>query len=345
MYRNRKKIVLIVVLLCLTAILAAAQDVRTTRRPQQPPPPKVPRIAPGAGLARIPVPDPQTSEKAIIVDPGVDIKACVVEGEVKVNGWERNEVRVFVKDGARFVIQVLEKDPTSGKPAWIRITGEQGTPNRFGAGSECLAGDVIEMDVPMKASLQLTGRVTETTVDSIRKVVVKNIGGNISLRHITGGIMAETYEGDVAIENSSGQISLQSSTGNIVAYEVRPGEIGDVFSAKTNNGMISLQKIEHRQIEANSVSGSVAFSGRLRQGGLYNFRTTNGAIKLAIPPDSGFKVIANYGFGTFDAAFPLKSVNETITPGGKNTIGIIGTGDSTVSVTTSSGSINIVKQN
>ncbi len=210
--------------------------------------------------------------------------------------------------------------------------------------SECLSGEKIEIDVPVKASLTITGRETETRIDSVKKINIKNLGGKVALRNISGGITAATFEGDVAVENSGGQISLETSTGNIIAYEVSPGQIGDTFKAKTNNGAITLQKVDHRQIEATSVSGSVIFNGKFLPGGLYNLNTSKGSIKLSIPADSSCKIIAYYGFGTFDYALPLKILTENETDGGKSLIGTMGAGDATVKVTTSSGSVWIGKQ-
>jgi len=200
------------------------------------------------------------------------------------------------------------------------------------------------MDVPMKASLNLEGRVTQTTVDTVKKVIVKNIGGNIFLHNIIGGITASTHEGDVTVENSGGQISLVSSTGNIVAFEVSPGQIGDIFRAKTNNGLISLQRVDHRQIEANSISGSVLFNGKFLSGGLYNFKTSNGSIKMTLPNESSCQIIASYGFGSFSSEIPLKTILENETDGGKSLHALIGAGDATVNLTTNSGSIGIKKQ-
>src|SRR5258708_22689376 len=41
-----------------------------------------------------------TYEKSIAVDPRVNITLCVSQGDVKINGWSRNEVRVFIKNGS-----------------------------------------------------------------------------------------------------------------------------------------------------------------------------------------------------------------------------------------------------
>ncbi len=317
--------------------------------PKEPisPPAKTPKIKPlGArSFPEAPETDGVTSERSIAVSPDVSIKLCVAEGNLKINGWARDEVRIFVKDGSKFGVTILEKDERSGKPIWVQIkrSAERAVPNA--SGLECISGQSIEMDVPMKASLMVDGRVTRTTVDSVKKVNIKNIEGNLSLRNITGGITANTYQGDVIVENSSGAIYVESAAGNIVAFEVGPGQIGDIFKAKTNSGAISLQKVENRQIEANSITGSVHFNGKFLAGGLYDFKTSNGSIRLAIPDVSSCTIKASYGFGQFFSEIPLKVLTDNDTPGGKNVVATIGDGSAcNVSLTTNSGSIIVKKQ-
>jgi hypothetical protein len=346
MSRTRLQVNKLAISLCLVVVTAAGLYGQTPA----PKPPKVPptRVEGASRPSPKEFPSPaiagrSISEKALAVDANVNINIpCISQAKVIVNGWERNEIRVFIKNGGKFAFRVHEKDAVSGKPVWVLITPL--IADRSRPMSDCLSGDSIEIDVPMNASLSIKGHETETRIDSIKKVSLKNLGGSVSLRNISGGIMAATFEGDVAVENSGGQISLETSTGNINAFEVGPGQIGDTFKATTNNGAISLQKVEHRQIEAKSVSGSVIFNGKFLSGGLYNFNTSKGSIKLAIPGDSSCRIIASFGYGNFNSAFPLKILTENVFEGGKSIVANIGAGDATVKVTTSSGSIGIKKQ-
>ena len=328
---------------CLAAI--AATGALGQGKDEKVKPPKTPKTV------HYPLPGPEapgffngdgvTSEKLMMVDPGVAIKLCVAEGDLRINGWRRDEVRVFVKNGRHIRMKALEKAVESGKPNWLWI-GNDGEA-RPGPSSECLAGESIEIDAPMGSIFDLSGRAARTSVDSVKKVKVKILEGVITLRNIPGGINAYTSQGDVIVENSGGAISLESTTGNIVAIEVGPGQIGDVLRAKTNGGSISLQKVEHRQIEASSISGSLLFEGKFLSGGIYNFRTSNGSIKLAIPATSSCTFNATYGFGSFDSEIPLKTITENVTPEAKVVVARIGTGDATVGLATTRGSISIKK--
>jgi DUF4097 and DUF4098 domain-containing protein YvlB len=159
------------------------------------------------------------------------------------------------------------------------------------------------------------------------------------------GVTASTYRGDVAVENVDGAVSLESSTGNILASEVGPSQVGDVFRAKTNGGAISLQRLQHRDVDVNTISGSVLYDGTFLGGGSYSFRTTNGSIVLSLPQDVSCKFVATYGFGNFRSDLPFEPMTENIQPNNiKRITGAIGAGDATLNLTTSYGQIVIKKQ-
>ncbi|HVF29920.1 MAG TPA: DUF4097 family beta strand repeat-containing protein [Pyrinomonadaceae bacterium] len=335
-----KNLFCLALLLCVAGV-SAVSTVGQDRRPPKDPPAK----------ERPPTPGPEppgffndgvTSERSMLVDPGVAIKLCVAEGNLKINGWKRDEVRVFVRNGRRFGMKPQEKSPESGKVNWLWILY---APSRPGRVSECLAGDSIEIDAPIGASFDLEGHSAKMYIDSIKKVKVRTARGLIMLRNITGGITANTNEGDVMVDNSAGAIQLDSTSGNIVAVDVKPGQIGELLKAKTNGGAITLQRVEHRQIQANTITGSLLFDGKFLTGGIYNFRTSNGSIKLAIPASSSCMVKAIYGAGQFESEIPLTIISDSQSPRLKTVVGRMGSGENAaaVSLTTSSGSIGIRK--
>jgi hypothetical protein len=342
MFVKRNNIVRLLLVLCLFGTLAGG----AYGQEAPPKPPKEKEKVKVSFPHTVPEPpgvpngDDFTTEKSMLVDPNVTVKLCVSDGDLKINGWRRDEVRVFVKSGRKFHLKQLEKSTESGKVNWLWIAN---VTEGAGPGSGCLAGESIEIDAPIGSSFDLSGRAAKTSVDSVKKAKVKILEGVISLRNIPGGITAYTGQGDVMVENSGGGISLESTTGNIVAVEVSPGQIGELFRAKTNSGAISLQRVEHRQIEASSISGSLLFDGKFLAGGIYTFRTSNGSIKLSIPQASSCTIRATYGFGTFNYDIPLTILTENDTPRARTVVAKIGAGDASVSLTTTSGSIGIKK--
>lgn len=283
-----------------------------------------------------------TSEKAIIVDPKVNISLCVLGGNIKINGWDRNEVRVFINDGTPIGFKVLQKNRQTDKAVWIMVIAFDEKKNP-GVSEECISGEDIEIDAPKNAVVNIKSQESKTRIDSISKVSIKNVVGDIMLNNIAGGIEAVTYEGDIIVEKSSGAMTLQSITGNISVSGASPGEIGDIFKAKTNNGAISLQAIEHRQMEIYTNSGSVKYTGELSTNGQYSFGTQNGSIQLFIPTDSSCKISAVYGYGTFNSEIPLQKVEKNPSPQTKSLTAQMGNGEAALTFTTFNGSISIKK--
>ena len=347
---NRNHFVIVTLLLCAVSVFTAAAQKPAPGKPAPTPknkehkekeeevwiPPRTPRPP------RFNESD-QTTEKFIAVDPNVSIKLCVSEGDLKINGWERNEVRVFVKSGRLPGFKVLEKEHKSGKANWLLVTNVRPEGARPGPMSECLAGEEIELDVPIGSALSISGRAANTLIDSVKKVAVKTADGHISLKGVPGGIAAESYQGNLEVINSGGAIALATTTGNITAFDVSPGQIGDLFKARSNGGNVSLQQVDHRQIEASSITGSVNFNGKFLPGGLYNFRTSNGSIRMQIPIKSSATIKASYGFGSFNSEIPLKFIYQHKTEGGQNFQALIGSGDANINLTTNTGVINIKK--
>lgn len=278
-------------------------------------------------------------EKKLAVTSNPSIKMCLTEGSVKVNGWDRNEVRVFVRSGTKFQFRVLERDKMTARPSWIWLAREDRT-----SGTECLTGEEIELDIPKGSSLTVEGRSADLMVDSIAKVDVKIVEGNAMLRNINNGVKAVTYQGDLLVENSSGSISLDSTNGNIAATAVEPTQAGDMFRAKTSGGAVALRDAAHRLIDVNSISGSVRFDGKFSPGGVYTFKTSNGSILITSPEDLSARVSASFGFGSFQTVLPINITQKTDSPGSKTVVGTFGKGDADLTLMTLNGTIAIAKR-
>lgn len=286
----------------------------------------------------------ETVEKSIAVDAKVTLQLCISGGKLKVNGWDRGEIRAFVGGGNGVGFKVLQKNDANGTPVWVEVLNFDPAKNGENGADECLSGGEIELDVPRGATVNVKGSEGETTIDSVRKATVEIEGGDIFLNHIAEGINAKTFEGGVTAENSNGAMTLVSTTGNIVAFNVGASEIGDVFKAKTGSGAIALQKVKHRQVEAASNSGSIKFGGEFQTGGQYSLTTQNGSIALALADASSFKLNAAYGFGVFDSEIPLQNLVKNQSPKAQNLSAQTGGGAATLNLKTVSGAIRIRKQ-
>lgn len=282
------------------------------------------------------------AEKSIAVEAKVNVSFCVMQGNIRIYGWDRNEVRALVKEGSQVGFKVAEKHPQTEKPVWIFVLGFDPQKTTSSKPEECLSGNEIELDVPRGAIINLKSRQSEIKIESVRKVRVENLSGDIFLNDITEGISATTFGGNIAVENSGGEMMLNSMSGNIVAFSARQSEFGESFKAKTNSGTITLEAVEHRQIETNTLTGATIFRGKIASGGQYGFGTQTGAIFLTLPENSVCKVNAWYSFGAFNSDIALQNIvqkNQSLTAQ-------LGTGETncTINLRTFNGAIRIKKQ-
>lgn len=284
------------------------------------------------------------AEKSLATDAKVNISLCISEGKINVHGWDRNEIRAYVSEGGSDLgFKVLQKSKQTEKPVWVMVLGFDPSKNNENEVEECLSGEEIELDVPRGATVNIKSRDSETKIESVGKVRVENDGGGIYLDDIVSGIEARTYRGNVIVGNSSGTISLLATNGNIVVYNASSSEIGDILKAKTINGAITLQEVEHRQIDVNSISGSIKFMGEILSGGQYSFGTQSGAILLSIPENSSCKINAFWQSGDFNSLMPMQNIKKTSVSGVQNLTGQVGEGEATINLTTYSGRILIKK--
>lgn len=318
------------------------------------PPVEAPASPPGVPAAPAPLPtfefSPQDKfERSIKTDAAVNLNfGCVLHGSIKVNGWNRNEVRVFVSQGSKFAFRVAQKNPRSGEPVWIKVVRSE-TNLKYGPESECLSGDEIEVDAPVSSTITIKGREISTTIDTVKKVDVSSIGGSITVRNVTNGVTASAGVGNITVEASQGPMQLDTTTGDVVVFEAGPSDFGDTFYAKTNSGSVMLQRLGFRQVNVGSVTGSVGYSGEIISGGSYNLRTSRGTIRMAVPIKASFRLWATYGFGSFSTDIPVDIMTENLsgpgkTPGPlKSIVGKAGSGDATVKLTANNGNIEIKK--
>lgn len=276
------------------------------------------KVMPGIKVKIPPVPIPAPprpfhgdfAEKSIEVSEKVNVSFCITRGKVKINGWKRNEVRIFV-DGAKEVgFQVVEKSESGEKPVWVMVLGYDPEKSKNYRRSECLSGRVIEIDVPFGAAIDAKGGVGGVSIESVSRVKLKKIGGDVLLKNIKNGINATNFEGNIIVNQSGGTMLLETTTGNIVTLGAKPSDFGDTFRAKTNSGAVVLEKVEYRQGEIYSTSGSVKFVGGVLFNSQFEFITTKGSITLQVPKDLSADIIATYG-GSFRSNIPIKNISKS----------------------------------
>lgn len=141
-----------------------------------------------------------------------------------------------------------------------------------------------------------------------------------------------TSNGPVAVTGETGDVTADSSNGSV---EVKGGR--GKLRLSTSNGGINVAS-EEALLDLKTSNGGITFAGALAAGP-HTCRTSNGAIRLTLPADSGFGFEARTSNGRVSCDFP---VTRTGGKGDKRLEGTVGEISSVfLSLRTSNGSIRI----
>lgn len=289
--------------------------------------------------------DGEPIEKAIAVSPKTNVSLCVGNGNLKVRGWARNEVRVYIEGGSKLGFRVMQSDDETKLPVWLMILGFEKKTKQTIELTECFYGENIEIEMPYGATLDVKGTDGNWRIENINKVRAQNVAGNVTLRNINRGIDASSQSGDVVAEDSAGQISLKSIAGEVRAVRVKPNEIGDSLRVGSHSGQVLLRDVKHLSVEGGSTGGEFLLFGTLAINGNYELNTVTGSVSLFLPADSSFQINAVSSFGgSIFTDFALKSVSDIKEGKTRRMNGTFGTGEANIKMTSFNGSLSIKKK-
>lgn len=185
------------------------------------------------------------------------------------------------------------------------------------------------------------------------RAVGRSSSGSVWINDVAGDAQAGTMSDNVTVTNVKGRATVNAISGNLVVRNVAEGvrastvsgsiNISDskgVIHAQTTNDIITLTNIDSRDVIAKTTSGGVRFTGKIQDGGRYEFESFNGSVILNIPADSNFNLTAKTYNGTVNTEFP---VQLTRTTGGTLMSGTVGKGGVDVIVSSFNGSVQIKK--
>jgi Putative adhesin len=311
-----------------------------------------------------------TVERVMAANPNVAVSVCLVSGDIKVHGWDRNEVRVRSSDAdaIEFRRSAGEREADPAKEITVLLSD---MPHRSGP---CSADADIELDVPRGAIVRLQTRDGNIQVIDVSTVSATAQAGDLDLGGVKRSVEAHTIGGNISLKNSTGSTRLYSVGGSIEVRGVGPAAARDSFEAATVGGDITLEKVGFVQLKARTVDGALSLTGPLAVGGRYELMTISGDISLALPADSSFRVDATLSRGgELVTEFPLKMSTEANSPSSQSsrrsgppakgdlTIdpdvltrgsghglqrinGVYGTGDALITASSFSGTIHLRKE-
>ena len=283
----------------------------------------------------------QQVERTVAADARVIVTACVVSGNLRVQSWDRKEVRARISDGVQIDLTRVDEDKSRAATE-LKLTSQGG---RRARDSSCLPYGDVELQVPRDATVKLQTSSGEISATDVARVSATSQSGTITLNQVRAEADLSTIGGRISVRDSTGAFKLHTIGGSIDARGLGPAVPGDSLDADTVGGEIMLDRIQHQRVKVGSVSGEAEYAGPLARGGHYSFHSISGRLRLTLPANSSFRLSGTLGTGG-----ELSSdFNVTTEKGSKynpmRTIsGIAGSGDASINVSYFTGSIQIRKQ-
>lgn len=229
-------------------------------------------------------------ERTASAERQVVVSLCVNEGQVVIRGWDREEVRARAVGATGLRLQTPNVQPAPRVE--VLISGREGREGREPSSGACGELRSLDLSVPRGATVRLQVRNGHVDISDVSEARVNVLTGDVELRNISRGAEVSCMNGDVSLSDSKGHARLRTVSGSVEAQNVSAAEAGDEFDASSTSGDVSIEGVRHAQVRGATVSGAVFYAGPLARGGLYDFKTIDGDVTLALPADSAFSLHA-----------------------------------------------------
>jgi len=257
-------------------------------------------------------------------------------GDIVIKSWGKNEVKILAHKIARNKKSLdkatIDINQTNGM---IRIiTRHHKSFDLFQSKDVSVYYDLF---IPDKAKIRvksLSGRVEAWEIGGF--LDIETASGRIDIVRAKNGVKCKTINGDIYLEEITGDIVLKSTSGKITTEGVN----GSV-EANTVSGDLDINEVSSaEEINMESIKGNMEIQGELTPGGIYEFNTISGRIRLILPFTSDFELRTNTINGDIQCDFELDILDEIT----RNKIqGVAGKGSSSLKISSFSGDIIINK--
>lgn len=256
-------------------------------------------------------------------------------GSIEISGWDQDSVDI---SGVKYAATTELRDAikidivTTGDTIHIRTVRPSERRGNMGAKYVIKAPRRTELERIISSN----GPIRVTEIDGPARLRSSN--GAIRVMNVRGNVEIQTSNGGIDIQDLEGGANLKTSNGRIRADAVRGS-----LEATTSNGSINahLAKSDSgRPIKLESSNGSIDLTlDQMNRNDVYA-STSNSGITLHMPPSMGARVKAHTSNSSISSDFEVQ-MQGAISK--HNLEGTIGGGGPLLDLSTSNGSIRLVK--
>lgn len=266
----------------------------------------------------------------------VTVRVEALVRNVRVTGWDRDEVRVRTAvdpEGEAFFLEAdrgtvhVEIDRRDDRRAWRE--GPRGD-----------AGELV-LSVPRGASLD---------VDVVNgSLVVDDVNGSVELESVNGDVR---YAGDserIGAETVNGRVELEAP----LARRTRAGTVNGDLLLAVGGGFVEAEAVSGgveiragdsvEAVTAETVAGSIDFRGRPVSGASLDFETHSGNVTVRVPREVQARLEATTFSGSIESALGGEARSASRWTSERSFRHTVGTGDVHVTVASFSGNVRFLE--
>ncbi|MEU7838472.1 MULTISPECIES: DUF4097 family beta strand repeat-containing protein [unclassified Nonomuraea] len=178
---------------------------------------------------------------------------------------------------------------------------------------------VLTLAVPKKCTVNVGVVSGSAVVAGFEKATqVRSVSGDIVLDGVSGDVSATTVSGTVESRAMDGDLAFKSVSGELTVADGTP-----------------------RRLRANTVSGRITADLELRPTGYVTFNSVSGDILVRLPENVEADVSMRSTSGRLVSTF--ENLSDASRPGNKSVSGRLGGGMASVTATTVSGEVTLLK--
>ncbi|HET7369255.1 MAG TPA: DUF4097 family beta strand repeat-containing protein [Gammaproteobacteria bacterium] len=260
--------------------------------------------------------------------PDASVNIDNIAGQVTIVGWDKNSVQITGNLGSDD--QELQ---VSGDNDDIDIHVE------YPEHRNILEGAMLVIKLPKGAAVEAS--TVSADIDA-RQVVgsqrLKSVSGEITLESKSPEISAESVSGDVKVTGSAPDAHVEASG---VSSDVHVASVNGELRGKSVSGNVYVENSQLKRAEMGSTSGNISYSAAFENGGVYEFHSTSGDIRMTLPgkPDAEFDI--ETFSGDIDNAFGPKAERTSRYAPGSELHFSSGNGSADVRAETLSGDVEL----
>jgi hypothetical protein len=230
---------------------------------------------------------PVTTDTTLRVAPGITLSLTNLSGDITVQVWDRNEVRVNAEHDRRDRITTAIKDGMLR----LGVDSPEGGP----------ADVEWNLTVPAYLPLEIQGLESEIAVTGLRaSVIAKSLRGDVRVNACQGPMELISTEGDVHAEDVNGDVTASSLNRSVRLVRVR-GPI----QAQSVNGDIQMDDVSSRKVNASTLNGKVYYASKFQPHGRYELSSHNGNVYVGVDRTESMNVTVSSFNGMFESSIPL----------------------------------------